>query len=107
MKFERTNSFKSDYRGLSPREQELFKQAVRRFSDGCDKFVQTNGRAAWPSSLRVKAVVGTRGIHEMNWSFSGPDGRTTWEWCTVAIEGVAYPAVRWRRVGGHAIFVDP
>ncbi len=39
----------------------------------------------------------------MTWSFAGPDGRATFEWVTVHGE----PAVRWRRVGGHAIFGNP
>ena len=107
MRFERTASFKTDYRRLSPREQELFKQAVRLFSDGCDKFVDTGDLAAWPSSLRVKAVVGAHGIFEMAWNFAGPDGRATWEWCTVVVEGRNYRAVRWRRIGSYAIFADP
>ncbi|MDA8209532.1 MAG: hypothetical protein M0Z92_11105 [Actinomycetota bacterium] len=107
MRFELTASFKADYRRLSQREQELFKEAVRLFSDSCDKFVDTGDLGAWRSSLRVKAIVGGHGIFEMTWNFSGPDGRATWEWCTVEVEGKKHPAVRWRRVGGHSIFGDP
>ncbi len=55
----------------------------------------------------MKAVVGARGIFEMTWKFAGPDGRATWEWCTVVAEGRNYPAIRWRRIGIHAIFGDP
>jgi hypothetical protein len=48
----------------------------------------------------------------MTWSFSGPDGRATWQWTTVEIRKGRktvgrYPAVLWRRVGGHSIFGDP
>jgi hypothetical protein len=39
----------------------------------------------------------------MVWSFSDPDGRATFEWIKVEDE----PAIRWRRVGSHAIFGDP
>jgi hypothetical protein len=39
----------------------------------------------------------------MTWSFSGPDGRATFEW--IRIEGQL--AVRWRRIGGHAVFKKP
>jgi len=39
----------------------------------------------------------------MTWSFSGPDGRATFEWVT--IDGVL--AVRWRRIGGHGVFKQP
>jgi hypothetical protein len=51
----------------------------------------------------VKSVQGAQGVWEMTWSFAGPDGRATFEWITIDGE----PAVRWRRVGGHAIFTDP
>jgi hypothetical protein len=39
----------------------------------------------------------------MTWSFSGPDGRATFEWTEIEAE----PAIRWRRVGGHEIFDAP
>jgi hypothetical protein len=42
-------------------------------------------------------------VWEMPWSFAGPDGRATSEWVTIDAE----PAIRWRRVGSHAIFSDP
>ncbi|MBI3434009.1 MAG: tripartite tricarboxylate transporter permease, partial [Proteobacteria bacterium] len=57
-------------------------------------------RLAWPASLRVRRVESAPGIWEMTWSFSGPDGRATFEW--VRIEGSM--AVRWRRKGDHRIF---
>ena len=43
----------------------------------------------------------------MTRSFSGPDGRATWEWTTVTDGDEQAPAVRWRRIGGHTIFRDP
>lgn len=55
----------------------------------------------------MKDVEGAPGIWEMTWSFSGPDGRATWEWATDTVEGATVPVVRWRRIGGHAIFRDP
>ncbi|MBI2865251.1 MAG: hypothetical protein HYX94_11880 [Chloroflexi bacterium] len=57
----------------------------------------------WPSSLRVKAVKGAPGVWEMTWSFSGPDGRATFE--LIGVEGE--PAVRWRRSGDHRIWREP
>ena len=39
----------------------------------------------------------------MTWSFSGPDGRATFEYFDVDDE----LAIRWRRIGGHAIFKTP
>ncbi|MBA3876268.1 MAG: hypothetical protein C0498_04915 [Anaerolinea sp.] len=68
----------------------------------CDRYAidPTN---AWPAALRVRAVENAPGILEMTWSFSGPDGRATFEW--IRIEGQL--AVRWRRIGGHAVFKKP
>lgn len=57
----------------------------------------------WPASLRVKAVRGAPAVWEMTWSFSGPDGRATFD----LIEVDGEPAIRWRRVGGHEIFERP
>jgi hypothetical protein len=39
----------------------------------------------------------------MTWSFSGPDGRATFEY--VEVDGE--PAIRWRRIGGHDVFRAP
>jgi len=46
---------------------------------------------------------GTEQVWEMTWSFSGPDGRATFEWVTK--DGDA--RIRWRRIGGHEIFRKP
>lgn len=43
------------------------------------------------------------GLWEMTWSFSGPDGRATFEFITLDGE----PHVRWRRIGTHAIYTSP
>jgi hypothetical protein len=51
----------------------------------------------------VKDVEGAPGIWEMTWSFAGPDGRATFEWIEIRGE----PGIRWRRIGGHAIFGAP
>jgi len=42
-------------------------------------------------------------VWEVTWSFSGPDGRATFQY--VEIEGEK--AIRWRRIGGHDIFNTP
>jgi hypothetical protein len=60
-------------------------------------------RPRWPKNLRVKDVEGAPGVWEMTWSFSGPDGRATFEY--VEISGDL--AIRWRRIGGHDIFDSP
>jgi len=51
----------------------------------------------------VKNVEDAPGVIEMTWSFGGPDGRATFEW--IQVDGQL--AVRWRRIGGHAIFKKP
>lgn len=102
MKYVVLESFKADYKRLSRREQGLFKKALPGFVAACDRYA-ADPSAAWPASLRVKNVERAPGIWEMTWSFSGPDGRTTFEW--VELDGQL--AVRWRRIGGHAIFKTP
>ena len=73
--------------------------ALIAFVAACDRYA-ADPTAAWPASLRVKDVEGAPGVLEMTWSFSGPDGRATFEW--VQIDGQL--AVRWRRIGDHRIF---
>lgn len=107
MRYVRTDSFKADYRRLSTTEKDRFREAVRAFNDACDQFVATRDPSVWPASLRVKAVKGAPGIWEMTWSFSGPDGRVTWEWTSVTDDVGSRPAVRWRRVGDHKVSKDP
>jgi hypothetical protein len=105
VRWERTQSFKSDYKRLSERDRDLLKAAVAEFNDVCDAYVV--GHAPWPVRLRVKSVEGAPGVFEMTWSFSGPDGRATWEWVTVTDDTGRHPVVRWRRVGDHRIFRSP
>ncbi len=102
MKYVVLDSFKADYRRLSAAEQDLFKKALRDFIEACDRYA-LDPSTRWPASLRVKDVENAPGILEMTWSFSGPDGRATFEW--IQIDGQL--AVRWRRIGGHAIFKKP
>ena len=102
MKFQTTASFDADYSRLSLEERRLFRDALTVFVPACDRHTAEPG-AAWPASLRVRGVEGARGIWEMTRSFSGTDGRATFEF--VQIEGTL--GVRWRRIGGHAIFRRP
>ncbi len=94
--------FRADYKALSDREKELFRAAVREMNAA---YVRRGDRAIplWPASLRVKPVRDAPGIFEVTWSFSGPDGRATFE--IIEVEGE--PAIRWRRIGGHSIFREP
>lgn len=104
MKYERTESFKRDYQRLNSSEREEFREAVRdSFVPAAEKLARQDGSNPWPAKLRVKGVKGAPGVWEMTWSFKDPDGRATFEW--VRVDGE--PAIRWRRVGSHAIFKDP
>jgi hypothetical protein len=107
VRFEITHSFEADYKKLSDREKRLFRETVHKFNKACDAALDRGGRPRWPKALRVKDVEGAPGIWEMTWSFSGPDGRASWEWTTLEVEGESVPVVRWRRIGGHSIFGDP
>ena len=103
MKFERTPAFEGDWRRLSDEERDKFKSFVReKFHPACERRAEDPSRA-WPKSARVSQLTEFPGIMETTWSFSGPDGRATFEWVTVEGE----PRIRWRRVGGHAIFKEP
>ncbi|MGH9040780.1 MAG: hypothetical protein ACRDZ3_11180 [Acidimicrobiia bacterium] len=109
MKYQRTDSFVADYKRLTKREQKRFKEAGAEFKDACDANVAR--QQPFPQRLRVKQVQGAPGIFEMTWSFSGPDGRATFEWTQVEVREAGRvrkePAVLWRRVGGHEVFKNP
>ncbi len=102
MKFETTARFDGDFRRLPKAERDLFRAALVAFIPAAESRA-TRPNAPWPKRLRIKSVKGAPGIWEMTWSFAGPDGRATFEWATIA----GSPGIRWRRIGGHAIFRQP
>lgn len=103
MKYTRAARFIADLRRLSPAERNVFRQVVvEQFVPAAERIAAEPG-APWPKGLRVKRVQGAPGVWEMTWSFAGPDGRATFEW--IGVDGE--PAIRWRRVGAHAIFSEP
>lgn len=103
MRFQQTERFIGDRRRLSDDEFRQFVTVIReQFLPAAERHADEPG-GIWPSGLRVKPVHGARGVWEMTWSFARPDGRATFEW--IQLDG--QPAIRWRRVGGHAIFSDP
>lgn len=107
MRFIRSDSFAADYRKLSDEEKVLFRKALRAFAESADRVAAT-GNFVCPKSLQVKSVRGAKGIFEMTWNFSGPDGRLTWEWITASDEaGEPRAAIRLRRIGGHPILKRP
>ena len=93
MKFEVTDAFRGDRKRLSESERRLVGEVIPTFVAACDRYA-ADPNTAWPASLRVKDVEGAPGVLEMTWSFSGPDGRATFEW--VQMDGQL--AVRWRRI---------
>lgn len=109
MRYERTASFRADFNRLTAQERTSFIEAVRRFNMAADAWVRD--QEPWPAALRVKAVRGAPGIWEMTWSFSGPDGRATFEWVSVSVHPAGgtlqAPAVRWRRIGSHRVLTEP
>jgi hypothetical protein len=103
LKFAATSRFDADLRRLAAADRAAFVDAARSFSRACDAYIDSKGGARWPAGLRVKPLRSVPGVWEMTWSFSGPDGRATWEWVTTP-DG---PLVRWRRIGDHSIFEAP
>lgn len=102
MKFQLTESFLRDRDRLSPSERELVRAVLPEFVAACDR-VAADPAVKWPAALRVKDVEGAPGVFELTFNFSGPDIRATFEWSQ--LDGAR--AVRWRRIGGHAIFKNP
>lgn len=103
MKFETTPAADADYRRLKREHRATFRRVLQaKFIPACDALT-TDTSAAWPGSLRVKAVQGASGMFEMTSSFAGPDGRATFELVTVDGE----LRCRWRRIGDHSVFEAP
>ncbi|MQA13757.1 MAG: hypothetical protein GEV09_06155 [Pseudonocardiaceae bacterium] len=102
MRFERTDTFKADWERLSDPEREMCRTSIKALHAAAERIVADPGQA-WPSNLRVKKVASAPRVWEMTWSFSGPDGRATFEW--VEIDGAS--GIRWRRIGGNRVFRQP
>jgi hypothetical protein len=102
VKHRRLPRFDSDYKKLSALERELFRQALSVFIAASKGYHASPEKFEWPRSLRVERLTGT-GVMAMTWSFSGPDGRATFQFET--IDGDIQ--VVWRRVGRHQIYREP
>jgi hypothetical protein len=103
MKYERTDSFLADFKMLKKEHRDTFLKTLREeLIPACESCAE-DPSSSWPKSLRVKSVQGAEGIWEMTWSLSGPDGRATFELIKIGGE----IAIRWRRVGDHAVFKRP
>lgn len=63
MRWERTDSFRADYRRLSHDERAMFRRTVVAFNEACDAFVASGGDpSTWPARLRVKSIRGAPGV---------------------------------------------
>ena len=80
-------------------------EAVRKINDVYEQHVASGSadHPEWPANLRIKPVQVATGVWEVTWSFTGPDGRATFEY--IHIDGKF--GIRWRRIGGHAILKAP
>jgi hypothetical protein len=101
VKYETTPRFYREYHLLNARERSLLRAAVGDINEAFGK--ATTWPPRWPAHLRMKPVRGVRGVWEMTWSFTGPDGRATFQFVTIRGE----PGILWRRIGGHEIFREP
>ncbi len=83
MRFHTTPAFEGDWGRLHEAERAAFTAVVRDdFDPACD-LRRADPSAPWPGRLRVTDVEGAPRIREMTWSFSGPDGRATFEWIEI------------------------
>lgn len=100
MKWSTTPQFTHDWEKLPNEHRQLFRECVPGFSTACDAFLESPESFRWPARLRVKPMKSAPGVWEMTWSFSGPDGRATFEF----VRRDAEVFVRWRRIGSHDVF---
>lgn len=102
MKYRVLPRFKADYAKLTPAERPVFTKALATFISAGREYEKKPEGYVWPKSLRVERLQGTP-VMAMTWSFSGPDGRATFQLETV--DGELW--VTWRRVGRHSIYSQP
>jgi hypothetical protein len=102
VKYRTLPRFEADYRRLSLAERAKFRDTLREFIAAASAYESSPERFIWPKSLRVERLTGS-GVMAMTWSFSGPDGRATFQFETV--DGQMF--VVWRRVGRHQIYRQP
>jgi hypothetical protein len=94
--YAKTLRFEQDLDRLSRDER-------RRFREVTDRFVEDLRRGeGFRPGLRVRGVQGADGVFEMTWA---PNGRATFEYGPPRRPGHAH--IVWRRVGTHAVLVDP
>ena len=102
MKYRRLPRFDSDYKKLSADERAKFREALALFIAASKDYEAQPQGFVWPQSLRIEKLTGTS-VMAMTWSFSGPDGRATFQFDT--IDSVMF--VVWRRAGRHEMYRQP
>ena len=102
MKYRVLPRFEADSTKLTAAERRVFKKAWAAFISAGREYEKKRDGYVWPKSLRVERLKGTP-VMAMTWSFSGPDGRATFQLETV--DGELW--VTWRRVGRHGIYFQP
>ncbi len=103
MKFRSQVRFDNEFKALPAEHRRKFLSLIPVFNKACDAYLADPGGFIWPRTLRVKPLTSAKGIWEMTWSFSGPDGRATFEFADIDGE----IGVRWRRIGRHEIYREP
>lgn len=99
--YDTTARFLRDLQSLTTAQRQALAEAIRKFVEDLQAIEAESG-VGFRKGLRVKRVVGTRGVWEMTWD---GDGRCTFEYGDEVVPGLRH--VIWRRVGTHAVFADP
>ncbi len=104
MRYVRLPSFLADWNALPQSERTLVKQWLADvFLPAVAAYEADPTGFTWPRSLRFERLQHGHGICAITWSFSGPDGRATFEFSTRDCE----PCLIWRRIGHHDIYRRP
>lgn len=100
--FDRSATFKRDYKSLDRANRRKFRSAVDGFVEDLTK-IEEGKAAGFRPSLRVKPMQNNPGVWEMTWD--GENGRATFRYGAPRKQGKRH--VEWSRIGGHAIFGNP
>ena len=104
MRYVRLPAFLRDWAALPEAERALVKQwLAEEFLPAVAAYEADPSGFVWPRTLRFERLKGTGGICAVTWSFSGPDGRATFEFSTIDGE----PCLVWRRIGRHDVYRRP
>jgi hypothetical protein len=82
LKYQLAPRFRHEYWLLNERERSLFRNAILEINAARARNPSI-WPPQWPTRLRMKPLRGVPGVREMTWSFTGPDGRATFEFVTI------------------------